>query len=377
MKKSLWLLLLLLLTSVPVQAERAPLAPDTGDRQIARQVANMLPAVHLRQAPLDEDMSARAWTNYLNMLDYDHSYLLQSDIDRFAANRTRIGDQLQHGEVQFAYDVFNIFRQRVQERCSFVTNLLARRLDFTLAEDYQWKRKDAPWPRDRAEQDELWRRRVKNEYLSYVVAREMDAARATNQTVAALATNATAPSRAVCVATNLPAAGHCTGAAETNGMVHAPPPPTTEEVVGKRYEQFLVILQDADPEFVISRYLAAVASAYDPHSEYMSPERMEDFNIDMSLSLCGIGAQLRAEDGSAKIEELIPGGPAARDTREIRLHPGDKIIGVGQGNGPIENVLHLPLTQTVRKIRGAKDTGWCSTSSPPAIRAAPARGWWT
>ena len=350
-----WTLFGLLLLAIPALAATVPLAPGERDGQIARQVARMLPATHLRQAPLDSDISACAWTNYLNMLDFDHSYFLQSDIARFNASRTLLGEQLQHGDVQFAYEVFNVFRQRVQERCLYVTNLLARRLDFTVDEGYQWKRKDAPWPRDLAEQDELWRRRIKNEYLSFVVSREMDAARATNQTVAAHASNTVAAVRPVLVATNPPAGPHPDGAA-TNGVMHAPPPPTPDEVVSKRYEQFLVVLQDADPEFVLSRYLAAVASAYDPHSEYMSPERMEDFNIDMSLSLCGIGAQLRAEDGAAKIEALIAGGPAARDTREIRLCPGDKIIGVGQGNGPIEAVLHLPLSKTVQKIRGAKDT---------------------
>jgi carboxyl-terminal processing protease len=330
----------------------AALAPDARDGQIAMQFARMLPAVHLRQAPLDEEMSMRAWTNFLNMLDYDHSYLLQSDIDRFAVNRMHIGDLLRQGDVQLAYDLFNVYCQRAQERFTFVTNLLAQGVTFTVDESYQWKRKDAPWPKDRAEQDELWRRRVKNEYLGYVVAREIDAARATNQNVSAATSNLVVTG----TVTGAAPAAVLAAATGTNGVAHAPPPPTAGEFVRKRYEQFLIALQDADPEFVLSRYLSAVANAYDPHSDYMSAGRMEDFNIDMSLSLCGIGAQLRAEDGAAKVEEMIPGGPAARDTRDIRLRPGDKIIGVGQGNGPIENVLHMPLTQTVRKIRGAKDT---------------------
>ncbi|MEI8241662.1 MAG: carboxy terminal-processing peptidase [bacterium] len=337
-------LLTLLLAAAPAFAGLANLAPNSRDGQVAKQLARMLPVVHLLQSPLDEEMSARAWTNFLNTLDFDHSCLLQPDIDRFAASRSGIGDALRRGDVQFAYDVFNVYRQRVQERATFVTNMLAQKIDLSVNESYQWKRKDAPWPRDRAEQDELWRRRVKNEYLGYVVAREIDAARATNQSLTA---SGAVTGAVTAVAT----------AAATNGAAHAPPPPpTAEEFVRKRYEQFLLVLQDADSEFVLARYLGAVASAYDPHSEYMSPARMEDFNIDMSLSLCGIGAQLRSEDGTAKIEEMIPGGPAARDTRDIRLRPGDKIIGVAQGSGPIESVLHMPLNQAVRKIRGAKDT---------------------
>ena len=353
-----WLLLAMAAISanafVVSAAPVAALASGARDGQIAKQVARMLPAAHLLQAPLDEEMSARAWTNYLNMLDFDHSYLLQSDIDGFATNRFSIGEELWRGDVQFAYDVFNVYRQRVQERCAFVTNLVATGFDFSVSESYDWKRKEALWPKDRGEQDELWRRRIKNEYLGYVIAREIDAARATNRAAVA-ATNRTA---AIPV-TNLSAraaAAFTNAVATTNGAAHAPPPPTPEEFVCKRYEQFRMVLQDSDPEFVLSRYLSAVACAYDPHSEYMSPAKMEDFNIDMSLSLCGIGAQLRSEDGAAKIEEVIPGGPAARDPRDIRLRSGDKIIGVGQGNGPLESILHVPLTQAVRKIRGAKDT---------------------
>ena len=111
-----------------------------------------------------------------------------------------------------------------------------------------------------------------------------------------------------------------------------------------------------DEEAILQRYLSAVAMAYDPHSDYMSPMRKEDFDIDMNLSLCGIGAQLRSEDGMARITEVIPGGPADRDKREIRLIPGDKIIGVGQGDGLIEDIVHLPLNKAVKKIRGAKGT---------------------
>jgi carboxyl-terminal processing protease len=221
----------------------------------------------------------------------------------------------------------------------------------TSDEAYEWRRKDAPWPSDRKQQDDLWRRRIKNEYLSYLVSRELDAQQTTNQPAAAAqAGKPPVPGKGGVAATGRTAAG-----GPTNAVTEVAPQ-TPETVVRQRYEQFLGVLQDADAEFVLSRYLGAVTSAYDPHSEYMSPARMEDFNIDMSLSVCGIGAQLRAEDGAAKIEEMIPGGPAARDTRDIRLRPGDKIIGVGQADGPIENVLHLPLSQTVRKIRGAKNT---------------------
>ena len=339
-------------------AGKPPMIPESHYGKIARQFVEVLTSNHIRQMPLDEDLSMRAWTNYLNALDFDHSCLLQSDIDRFAGRQRGIGAALEQGNTQLGFDVFNVYRQRVEERMVFVTNLLVHGVEFTADESYDWKRKDAPWPRNRAEQDDLWRRRIKNELLGFQVAREMDAVRGSNRV--AQATNRVA-SVAATAATNrldlLTATNRTHAGGVTNALaVAAPPPPSPEEIVRKRYEQFSMVIQDSDADFVLTRYLTAVAGAFDPHSEYMSPTRVEEFNIDMSLSLCGIGAQLRFEDGMARVEMVLPGGPAARDTRDIRLRTGDKIIGVAQGNGPIENVLHLPLNQTVRKIRGEKGT---------------------
>ncbi len=129
-----------------------------------------------------------------------------------------------------------------------------------------------------------------------------------------------------------------------------------EDLILKQYEQFRMALQDADAEWVLERYLSSFARAYDPHSDYLTPSAAEDFDIEMKLSLEGIGAVLRAEDGAAKVIRLIPGGPAARDTRDIRLRPGDKIVAVGQGDRPPESILHRPLYKAVRLIRGAKNT---------------------
>ena len=345
-----WLLLAMVaILATAFVAPAADLAPEPESRQIAKQLAKMLPYAHLLQTPMDATISERAWTNYLNALDYDHIYFLQSDIARFATNRLTIAASLQQGDVQFGYDVFNVFRQRVRESDGVISNLLAAGFDFTVNETYNWKTKDAPWPKDRAEQKERWRKRIKNEYLVHEIARELDAKNAASATGAvAAATNTVASVASTNVTTAVSSA--------TTSNAPSSPLPTPEELVRKHYEMFHVVLQDSDPEFVLSRYLTAFSEAYDPHTEYMSPDKMDEFNIDMSLSLCGIGAQLRADEGAAKIEELIPGGPAARDTRSIHLCSGDKIIGVGQGSGSIESVLHLPLGKTVRKIRGEKGT---------------------
>lgn len=319
-------------------AEQGELVPQPYYGDVAQKVARVLPAVHLLQHPLDDEISRKAWTNLLNSFDFDHSYFIQSDVETFSGMQTLIDDAIKSGDVSLPYEIYRVFRKRIEQRYNFVTNMLAHEIPVTKNEPYTWKRKDAPWPATLAEQDELWRKRIKNEWLVQTIGRELDQAAASNK-VASAGSHAAAP-------TNTPPAV----ATSTNV------PPTIEENIAKRYKQLMITVQDMDEEALLQRYLSAVAMAYDPHSDYMSPMRKEDFDIDMNLSLCGIGAQLRPEDGTALVMEVIPGGPADRDKRAFRLSKGDKIIGVGQGNGPIEDIVHLPLNKAVRKIRGEKGT---------------------
>ena len=339
----------LLALPAPAQPADAPpakrLEPLPHYAHVTRTVGWLLPNAHLLQYPLDDAVSARAWTNYLAMLDYDRAYFLQEDIDAFAASRTTLDDAVREGDLGFAYDVFARFRQRLAERHAYVETLLDKGFDFTRPESYQWKRKDAPWPANREEQDELWRLRIKNEYLGFVVSR----AYGESNKLARAATAAPAPTNAL-----VAAAAATNATANTTAPTNGVPALTPESFVSKRYQQFRIVIDDSDAEWVLERFLGALASAYDPHTAYMPPTAVEDFAIDMNLSLSGIGALLSPEDGAAKIMEIIPGGPAARDEREIRLVPGDKIIGVGQDQAPVEDVLHLPLNKIVRKIRGRK-----------------------
>lgn len=297
---------------------------------IAKMVGRVLPAAHLLQHPLDNSISQKAWTNLITLFDFDHSYFLQSDLDRFSEMQFKIDDAIKEGDVSFGFEVYRVFRKRLEERYAFVTNQLKKPVSFTVDETYQWRRKDAPWPANAKEQDELWRKRVKNELLVSKLARELEAEKAaSNKTDKAAAESAKDK--------NSP----------TNKPVLTP-----EENIAEKYKQYMLVIQDMDEESILQRYLSAVTMAYDPHSEYMSPMRKEDFDIDMNLTLCGIGAQLRSTDGTAMISEIIPGGPADRDKRPCRLVKGDKIIGVGQGDGEVESILHWPLNKAVRKIRG-------------------------
>jgi carboxyl-terminal processing protease len=323
-----------------------PLEPQAYYGEIAKKVMRVLPSMHLLQSPVDEALSRRAWTNFMNSFDSDHSYFLQEDIREFSVMETNLAIVIKSGDVNFAYQVHERFLQRMEERYIFVTNQLAKGFSFTENEMFTWKRKDEPWPATLDEQNELWRKRVKNEVLVTLIGREMDKAAASNKQALATKPIVESPlTNGVAATTN----GHHGGSA-TNVIE------SLEVMIGRRYKQYLTIFQDMDEEMVLQRCLSAVAMSYDPHSDYMSPMRKEDFDIDMNLSLCGIGAVLRSEDGLVKIMEVMAGGPAGRDMRDIHLMAGDKIIGVGQGNGPIEDVMHMPLTKTVRKIRGKKGT---------------------
>lgn len=307
-------------------AARPPLEPDRHYARIARRVADVLPDEHLTRARLDDAVARRAWTNYLASLDYDRIYFLEEDIARFRRHERHLEDRLAEGDTQFAYDVYEQLKVRVRDRCDYVDRLLAGGFDLERDEAYRWKRKDAPWPRDSAEWNELWRKRVKNEYVARLLAKEM----AENGETVEKTADDVAP-------------------AEDEGL--AP-----DEAISKAYRRFLTILEDNDAEFVLEKYLSSFAMAYDPHSSYMSPSTVEDFGIEMGLSLVGIGALLRAEDGAAKVIRLIPGGPAQRDKRETRLRPGDRIVAVAQGDAESVSILHLPLTRAVKLIRGEKGT---------------------
>ena len=364
-KRSLWVLAGVMGVGLAVWAadtEPRVLLPQPHYGSIAQKVARVLPSMHLLQHPLNDEISQKAWTNLIDSLDVDHTYFLQSDIASFTNMEFQIDDAVKSGDVSFPFEVFRVFSARVVERYAFVTNLLEKGFTFTERETYSWKRKDAPWPATRTEQDEIWRKRIKNEYLLQLIGRELEKEAATNAAKIAKGsvTNAAkiakgsvtgAAKTAVLAAVATNASKPAASAAVTNSPVL-----TVAENIGMRYKQFMIVIQDMDEEAVLQRYLSSIAMAYDPHSDYMSPMRKEDFDIDMNLSLCGIGAQLRSEDGAAKITEVLPGGPVARDKRDIRLITGDKIIGVGQGDGQIEDIIHLPLNKAVRKIRGEKGT---------------------
>ncbi len=331
--------------SVPNGAAKE-VVPQKHYGKVAQRFSAMLQAYHVSGMPFNDEISVKAWTNLITQYDFSHAVFLQSDLDKFEAKKTKIDDMLKDGDVSFGYEVNRIFVQRFTECMNYVTNLITKNeFDYTKDETYSWNRKDAPWPKTVEEQHELWRLRIKNELLSQILGRELDAEELAKE--------------------------EAKKKAETNKVVKAEskeaekkdkkdeeddfkePKLSPQENLIKRYRQMLSVLTEPDEETILQRYLSSVAQAYDPHTDYMSPTSKEDFDMSMNLSLCGVGAVLSMDDGALKIMEVMPGGPMARDGR---IKKGDKIIGVGQGDGPIEDILYKPMKKTIRKIRGPKNT---------------------
>lgn len=306
-------------------AVAAPLPPEKAipSERIAERVADRLPRIHLNREAFDDNIATNALMLFVDSLDYDHSFFLASDIAEFELQATNLDNQVESGDTAFAQIVLDRFKERVTNRVAYVNQLLDQNLDLTTDETYRWKRDTAPWPADEAEWDDLWRKKVKNDLVSRQAALEAGL-------------NEEKPE-------------------ETNTVAEAKSEvPTPVEAVRERYKQYqLMIESNLDQEALLQRYLSAFTHSYDPHSDYLSPRGVEDFDINMSLSLVGIGATLRSEDGAAKIETLIAGGPAEQDGR---LKPGDKIIAVAQGDAEPVSILYWPLSKAVRIIRGEKGT---------------------
>jgi len=287
----------------------AEVKPQDYYGKIARRVGDMLPKYHVLQKKLDDDISQKAWTNLVTFYDFDHSVFLKSDMDELAKREKSLDDELHAGDPSFGFDVYNLYCRRLSERMEFATNFLATvEWDFSTNETYRVKRKDAPWPETKEEAEDHWRRRLKNEALVQILGAELD--KSTNEVDAA------------------------------GSLV-------------KKYRQYYTVLTEPDEEAVLQHYLSAVARAYDPHSDYMSPASKEDFDMEMSLTLCGVGAVLHMDEGALKIVEIMAGGPVDRDGR---IKEGDKIVGVQQEDGEMEDIMWKPIKKSIKKIRGPKGT---------------------
>ena len=325
-------------SAVAQTGRQSELKPQPYYGKVAQEVVKRLEKKHVLRRRFDDEMSKRAWTNLVANYDYNRMVFLKSDIDRFASMEKGIDDAIARGDVSFVYDMHKVFINRIADRVNYVTNLLlTTEFDFSVDENYTWKRKDAEWPATVEEQDELWRKRIKNEMLSIVLSRQLDKEDADKEEAEKAKKGDKEKDKK--------------DEKKEDEDDFKEPELTPKDNLLKRYRQYVQVLTEPDEETVFQRYMSAVCQAYDPHSDYMTPTRKEDFDMDMSLSLCGVGAVLSMDDGALKIVEVMKGGPMDRDKRIKR---GDKIVGVGQGDGPIEDVMYKPMRKSIKKIRGPK-----------------------
>lgn len=296
------------------------LVPATRQQQLDRTIAKFLSQHHYRRSKLDDRLSSLILTNYLDDLDFSRSYFLAGDLARFEQYRHTLDDALRRGDLQPAYDIFNVYLRRLAERTERIQALLQQGFRFDKDESLEVDRKDAPWARNAVELDDIWRKRLKHEMLTLMLSGKDQA--------------------------------------------------SARELLGKRYENRLRQALQSSSDDVFQLYVNAVARAFDPHTAYFSPRNTENFNIQMRLSLQGIGAVLRMEEEQVTVVELVAGGPADL-SQQIRS--GDRIVAVAQGeDGDWVDVVGWRLDDVVERIRGQRGTVVRLKILPGKIGAAAA-----
>ncbi len=291
-----------LVLSLAVAAQ--PVAAKSDAEQLSMSVGRLLEEAHYRRQPLNDEMSGKILRTYLELLDFSHLFFTQKDVDALNAKYgTSIDDDILLGNLKPAYEIYELYQKRVDERVAKVKEQLKQPPDFKTDGTIEFTRTKATWPKDAAEADQLWKGRITNELLQEHLSEH--------------------------------------------------PIEPGPQLVARRYDRLARNVHESDNDEQVKIFLDAVAQAYDPHSEYLSKADLKNFNISMGLSLVGIGAMLRSEDGYAKIESLVPGGPAQTDGR---LKIGDKITAVAQGSADYVDVRDMRLDKVVEMIRGKKGT---------------------
>jgi len=290
--------------SVPEEAKT--LEPASEHQLTNRAVVHHLYQYHYSRKYLNDEFSGKVYDRYLEILDATRSYFTQGDINEFSQWQSRLDDAIKTNDLDPAFAIYNRYEQRAIERLEYAIKLVkggVKQFNFSKNESLELDREKAPWAKTNQELDDLWRKRIKNTIL------------------------------------NLKLAGK-----DDKGI---------EELLLKRYESQLSRTKQINSEDAFQTYMNAITYTFDPHTQYMSPRNSENFNINMSLSLQGIGAVLRSENENTIVERLVTGGPADKNGN---LKPSDKIIGVAQGDEEMVDVIGWRLDEVVDLIRGPKDS---------------------
>ncbi len=286
-----------------------PVGPTPLDKQITMLISSFIQDQHWSKHELDDEISKRFIGMFLETLDPMKVYFLQSDIEEFERQRLALDDQIRKGDIQFAYDVFETFLKRIDQRVAWAEEFVDVEHDYTVDEEILRDPDSAHFAANDAEARERWRKRIKFDLLRFRV--------------------------------------------DDEEMTEE----KEKEKVRRRYVSFAKRMHQTDRDELLEMYLTALTMSFDPHTSYLSPSSYENFKIAMSLELDGIGAELRAIDGYTVVNKVILDGAA---DREGSLKAKDRIVGVGQGtNGEIENVVDVKLNEVVKKIRGERGTIVC------------------
>jgi carboxyl-terminal processing protease len=314
----------LVTTNAVVEPSVVPLetlSPEESDTYVARMVAKILEQSHFLKQDFDDEVSKRFLERYLDMLDYQHIHFLQSDVADFKPFENTLDNLTMKGDTRPAYLIFNLYVKRLKQRLDFVKQTLEKEsFTFDTNERYRPDRHALDRPKDIEEAKKLWHERLRFEFLQEKLNQEK-------------------------------------------------PKDIVKKII-KRYERHFRSIQEYSSEQVLQTYLTALAHIYDPHSDYLGRSELENFAIQMNLSLFGIGAVLQSIDGYCTIKELVPGGPAERSKL---LKPSDRIIAVAQAGEEPVDVVEMNLNKVVEMIRGRKGTEVRltvipSNASDPSVR---------
>ena len=278
--------------------------PGPNDRQITLAVRSYLEREHFTRRPIDDEIARRWFGIFLEALDPMKVYFLESDVDAFMQKRDSLDDLVKRGDVSFAYEVYNRFLERVDARLPLIEKLLATPQDFTKDESIVVDRDDTKWAASEGEAEDIWRKRIKYDLL-------------------------------------------------VQKMEKTPVEEAKDKLL-RRYRSFAKRMHQMTADELLETYLSSLTSSLDPHTSFMSPGTLENFEIGMRLQLDGIGASLKGEDGYTTVAELVPGGAADKDGR---LQKKDRVVGVGQGSeGEMVDVVDMNLNEVVKLIRGKRNT---------------------
>jgi carboxyl-terminal processing protease len=288
--------------SVSESADELPvLKPESQHTTASKRITAQFTRAHYKQIKIDDVLSEQIFDRYIKQLDYGRNVFLASDIENLQKYRNNFDSIIARGKLDAAYDIYNLNLQRRLERYEYAISLLEKPFDFTIDESYNFDREESPWPKDLSELNELWRQKVKYDALNLTLAgKEWE---------------------------------------------------KIQEVLGKRYRYAIKRLKQSESEDVFQIVMNSFARVVEPHTSYLSPRNAERFQMEMNLSLEGIGAVLRAEEDYTVIQSVVTGGPADKSNE---LKPKDRIVGVSQDEGDFEDVIGWRLDDVVDLIKGPK-----------------------